>query len=80
MNAKEILALTDEELEKMRIPGLMMPLEPHQIYIEELEKKRENTGRSLDEIIEDIVNTNRIQDEEHVIFDIKAYQHLKGRE
>ena len=78
LTARKILTLTDDEIEKMRIPKAEMPLKVYDFYTEGLQGYSERTGKSLDEIIEHIVNGGDIAYKEHIIFCIKAYQHLKG--
>ena len=73
MRAEEMLLLTDEQLEAMRDPKVHMQLKAHDFYVFGPRGRAVVLG-SLEAAVEEAFALN----DEHVIFYIKAYQHLKA--
>lgn len=79
LTAKEILSLSEEQLKKLKPDDGNDEIKASRFYIQALEVAIKNTGKSLDEIIEEIVNSNDISIREHKVYYTKAYQYLKGK-
>jgi hypothetical protein len=75
MTPSEMLLLSDTELEERKDPKVKTPIGAYEQYIYGLTGLMEIKNITLEKAIERTVK----EDDEHTVFFVKAFQHLKGR-